>query len=55
MGQELGSLESTSRLGLGRGHTTANQIGKKIDDIKEFGHPGERTQEIKGELYDKFL
>lgn len=47
----LGSLRSTSRLGLGRG-PSLYQIGKKIDDIKEFGHPGERTQELWAELME---
>lgn len=47
----VGSLKSTSRIGLGRG-PSMYEIAKKIDDVKEFGHPGERTQVLFAEMLE---
>ncbi len=41
----IGSLKSSSRVGMGRGRDMFT-ICRSIDDMKEFGHPGERTQVI---------
>jgi|TARA_R110000737_G_scaffold54228_2_gene76370 hypothetical protein len=45
----LGSLKPNSRIGLGRGKDLYT-IGEEIHDIKEFGHPGERSQEVFSEF-----
>ena len=45
----IGSLESTSRVGLGRGDSLY-EIARKLDDVKEHGHPGEHTQVVWAEL-----
>lgn len=39
----LGALRPRSRYGLGKG-PCMYITGKKLNDIKEFGHPGEKTQ-----------
>ena len=50
----IGSLKITSRVGMGRGKDLYS-ICREIDDMKEFGHPGEKTQEIFAEfLYETF-
>jgi len=50
----VGSLKKTSRFGLGRAPTLSN-IMHEIGDVKPFGHPGERSQEIWAEiLYETF-
>lgn len=41
----IGSLKKTSRVGMGRGDDLYT-ICRSIDDMKEYGHPGERTQVI---------
>ena len=41
----IGSLKDTSRVGMGRGEDMFT-ICRRIDDMKEFGHPGERTNLI---------
>jgi hypothetical protein len=41
----IGSLKDTSRVGMGRGDDMFT-ICRRIDDMKEFGHPGEKTQVI---------
>tara|TARA_R110000744_G_scaffold11071_4_gene33925 strand:- start:2669 stop:3031 length:363 start_codon:yes stop_codon:yes gene_type:complete len=45
----LESLKSTSRVGLGRGKDLFT-IGLELQDIREFGHPGERSQEVFSEF-----
>jgi len=45
----LGALRPRSRYGLGKGpcmYVTA----KKLQDVKEFGHPGEKTQHVWSDL-----
>ena len=39
----IGSLKESSRLGMGRG-VDLYTLGSSIKDIKEYGHPGEKTQ-----------
>jgi hypothetical protein len=41
----IGSLKNTSRIGMGRDKDLFT-ICRSIDDMKEFGHPGERSQVI---------
>jgi len=43
--QSISSLDDSSRVGLGR-HKDLFSIGVAIDDLKEFDHPGERSQVI---------
>ena len=45
----IGSLKDTSRIGLGRGKDLFT-ICKSIDDMREFGHPGEKSQVIFADL-----
>jgi len=45
----IGSLQPTSRVGLGKGKDLYT-IGEELADIKEFGHPGERSQEVFSEF-----
>ena len=51
----LGSLEDTSRVGLGRGKDLFT-LCLELDDMKPYGHPGERTQVVFTDfLYEKFI
>ena len=45
----VGSLKSTSRIGMGR-TLTLSDIMLKIDDVKPHSHPGERSQVIFTEI-----
>ena len=45
----IGSLKDTSRIGMGRGKDLFT-ICRSIDDMKEFGHPGEKTQVLFADL-----
>ena len=50
----VNSLKDTSRVGLGR-HLDLYGIGMELDDLKEYGHPGEKTQVVFADfLYDQF-
>ena len=50
----LNSLKDTSRVGLGK-HKDLHSIAEELGDLKEFGHPGERTQVVFADfLFDKF-
>lgn len=50
----LGSLKDTSRVGIGRGKDLYT-ICREIGDMKEYGHPGEKSQVIFSDfLYDIF-
>ena len=41
----IGSLQPTSRVGLGKGKDLYT-IAQDLNDVKEFGHPGERSQVV---------
>jgi len=41
----IGTLKNTSRVGLGKGKDMYT-ICKEYDDMKKFGHPGEKTQVV---------
>ena len=41
----IGTLKNTSRIGLGKGKDMYT-ICKEYDDMKKFGHPGEKTQVV---------
>jgi len=45
----LGSLRPRSRYGLGKGPCMYS-VAKKLNDVKEFGHPGEKTQHVWSDL-----
>lgn len=50
----IGSLKDTSRIGLGRGKDLFT-ICRDIDDMREFGHPGEKSQIIfANQLHETF-
>ena len=50
----VNSLKDTSRVGLGR-HKALHELGMELDDLKEFEHPGERTQVVFADfLHDQF-
>lgn len=52
--RSLKSLKDTSRVGLGK-HKDLNTLAGELDDVKEFYHPGERTQVVFADfLYDQF-
>mgnify|MGYP006079975423 CR=1 FL=1 len=48
--ESLGSLKRASRVGLGRGEDLFS-VSQILQDTKEFGHPGEESQEV----FSKFL
>ena len=51
----IGSLEDTSRVGLGRGKDLFT-LCLELDDMKPYGHPGEQTQVVFTDfLYEKFI
>ena len=41
--KSIDNLKDTSRIGMGKG-TDLYTLGSSIKDIKEYGHPGEKTQ-----------
>ena len=50
----IGSLKDTSRIGLGRGKDLFT-ICREIGDMREFGHPGEKSQIIfANQLHETF-
>ena len=50
----IGSLRDDSRVGMGRGEDLYT-ICRRIDDMKEYGHPGEKSQVIFADfLLEKF-
>lgn len=50
----IGSLKSTSRVGMGRGKDLYT-ICRELNDMKEFGHPGEESQVVFADfLYETF-
>lgn len=51
----IGSLEDTSRVGMGRGKDLYT-LCIEGDDMKPYGHPGEKTQVVFTDfLYEKFI
>jgi hypothetical protein len=52
--RSVNSLKDTSRVGLGK-HVDLHKIGVKLDDLKPYHHPGEKTQVVFADfLFDQF-
>ena len=55
--ESLGALKKTSRVGMGNSGIMKDlyTIGQQINDIKEFGHPGEKSnQKYANLLFENF-
>jgi len=51
----ISTLPRTSRVGLGTRFKDLYSMAKSLGDIKEYGHPGEKTQEVFADmLYEMF-